>query len=70
MYSSCVRCKRARLPQDIVVPATRDRTLRAQDRLIGWYLVPNSLSYTHSSAWGIPSDLGSRDVTSSLVPEV
>ena len=34
-----------------------------------WYLVPSSLSYTHSSSWGTPGDLGSRDVTSSLVPE-
>lgn len=40
--SSCVRCRRARL----------DRTLRAQERLIDWYRVPSSLSYTHSSPWG------------------
>lgn len=35
-------CKRAHLAQEIVVPSTRDWTLGAQERLIGWYLVPNS----------------------------
>ena len=62
VFSSCMSCKRARLAQEIVVPSTRDWTLGAQERLIGWYLVPNSLSYTHSSAWRTPGDLGSRDV--------
>ena len=68
IYSTCVRCRRTHLDQEIGVPSPGHGALQAHEGFIPRSLIPNSLSCTTAQPWG-PGSVLAPGCDSSPVPE-